>query len=597
VHSFMLSPDGKTLVTAGADGLVKLWETTRPSKALARQRRIVHDATEAVNQRYRATPAHRDVIAALKADQSLDQEVLRTAIQIADARGDRPRGPVIRSTDAIEASYAHIRKSLDEARSSFAAIVKQASHADFDGVDPNSPEECDGGWVWDANYRLIPGFTLEELDYLLDPLVQQYPEAHQFLCLRGFVNGRKQRWQDAAADFKAALERVPEKTELWTHYAYLLATLYVHQGDFDPYHALRERAMQHALEMDDPHVFELTAKMYLFAGHEGTRVDDAVRLARAIATGVPTDVFRWYSLAAGIAEFRSGNWELAIEILKQAEAPVTSREHMLTATSQLFQTLCYRQLGQHDRANESLSVAEQIMSRPGYGEMDWWNAFIAEAAHKEVRQLFAAETNDAASSSGPDSVLAADRRAERIIPPDSTWKWLHPADGIDPASEDADFHETFFSLEYDDSRWPSATDGSGADGGFGYGDPARVEFDVPAEGDRKTAYFRHHFTTEQAYDDLIVSMQRDDGVIVYLDGQEVGRNNVGDQKESYDLLAPLEVGGAQESWVGFYQLSGTLQPGEHVLAISLHNASTTNPDLRIAEISLWGTPRDAPTDR
>ena len=76
-------------------------------------------------------------------------------------------------------------------------------------------------------------------------------------------------------------------------------------------------------------------------------------------------------------------------------------------------------------------------------------------------------------------------------------------------------------------------------------------------------------------------------------GQEVARNNVADGEESYDLFAQNSVSGGQENWVGFYALSGNLEPGQHVLAISLHNASPTDGDLRIAEISLWGTPDPA----
>ena len=85
----------------------------------------------------------------------------------------------------------------------------------------------------------------------------------------------------------------------------------------------------------------------------------------------------------------------------------------------------------------------------------------------------------------------------------------------------------------------------------------------------------------------------DDGVIVYLDGQEVGRINMPDTENSHNLLAQQSVGGDSEQWVGFYRLSGSLQPGEHVLAIALHNSGSGSSDLRIAEISLWGTPTEA----
>ena len=50
--------------------------------------------------------------------------------------------------------------------------------------------------------------------------------------------------------------------------------------------------------------------------------------------------------------------------------------------------------------------------------------------------------------------------------------------------------------------------------------------------------FRHTFMTDAAFESLVISMQRDDGVIVYLDGVEVGRNNIGPGREAYDLYAP-----------------------------------------------------------
>lgn len=181
-------------------------------------------------------------------------------------------------------------------------------------------------------------------------------------------------------------------------------------------------------------------------------------------------------------------------------------------------------------------------------------------------------------------------KGQVLVPVGSTWKWLHPSGGIDPATKDKDFHTTFSTLDYDDSHWQTGRDSPGPKGGFGYGDAVGVPFEEPAEEHRKTAYFRHQFKTRVPMEKLVLSLQRDDGVIVYLDGKEVGRDNVGSEKEAYDLFAEEVVSKEQETEVRRLQLSGSLPPGEHVLAVSLHNRPGGSSDLRIAEISLVGVP-------
>jgi WD40 repeat protein/tetratricopeptide (TPR) repeat protein/energy-coupling factor transporter ATP-binding protein EcfA2 len=179
-----------------------------------------------------------------------------------------------------------------------------------------------------------------------------------------------------------------------------------------------------------------------------------------------------------------------------------------------------------------------------------------------------------------------------IIPAGSTWKWLHPTDGVDPATDDKDFHATFFKSDYDDLQWQLGQDTIGPAGGFGYGRPVGVPFSPPESPHRKTAYFRHRFRTDKAYENLALALQRDDGVIVYLDSVEVLRNNVAaGQQEAYGLCAEETISGVGETNVNVFRLAGGLEPGEHVLAISLHNRDYGSSDLRIAEIALWGTPR------
>ncbi len=177
-----------------------------------------------------------------------------------------------------------------------------------------------------------------------------------------------------------------------------------------------------------------------------------------------------------------------------------------------------------------------------------------------------------------------------IVPGDSEWKWLHPADGTDPAGSEPGFHETFASPKYDDSKWQSGKDSPAEGGGFGYGDPVGVTWDTPEKENRKTGYLRHRFTTKAAMKDLVLSLQRDDGVIIYLDGKEVARDNVGDGKEAHDLMAETTISGAGETTPIELKLPGELAAGDHVLAISLHNRAGGGSDLRVAGITLKGVP-------
>jgi hypothetical protein len=188
--------------------------------------------------------------------------------------------------------------------------------------------------------------------------------------------------------------------------------------------------------------------------------------------------------------------------------------------------------------------------------------------------------------------LGADSPASlaTLVKPNSEWRWLHPVDGVDPAAADPDFHGTFFAPEFDDSGWSTGTDSERTSAGFGYGDEGFTGVDIGSPGDksnRKTAYFRHRFTTGQEFTHLELRCRRDDGIIVYLDGREVIRNNVSDGPDVYNLPATWAVSYIEETTVFRFPLKDFVLPaGEHVLAISLHNTEAPSSDLSIGAISL-----------
>lgn len=190
----------------------------------------------------------------------------------------------------------------------------------------------------------------------------------------------------------------------------------------------------------------------------------------------------------------------------------------------------------------------------------------------------------------PEYELSDDPSVKQLIVPErSEWKWLHPKDGTDPAVADEDFHNTFYALDYDDSEWSTGQDGAGPCQGFGYGEDPFLGVDIGkpvGRNDRCTAYFRHRFTTSQEHQDLEIRCQRDDGIIVYLDGVEVIRDNVREGLVSHRLFATDSVPASEETRIRRFAIPGRLPAGDHVLAISLHNREGGSSDLRIAEVSL-----------
>lgn len=180
--------------------------------------------------------------------------------------------------------------------------------------------------------------------------------------------------------------------------------------------------------------------------------------------------------------------------------------------------------------------------------------------------------------------------AETLVANTSTWKYLHPSDGKDPAAGDEDFHKTFATADFDDATWKSGKDAAGPHGGFGYGemDFEGVDLGQPEDrGDRKSAYFRLKFKTAKEAENLILKCQYDDGIIVYLDGKEVARKNLpAGEEDKYDLFAEETVQDDGETTVQEIPIETKLAAGDHILAISLHNRGGGSSDLRLAEISL-----------
>ncbi len=159
-----------------------------------------------------------------------------------------------------------------------------------------------------------------------------------------------------------------------------------------------------------------------------------------------------------------------------------------------------------------------------------------------------------------------------VVPWNSTWQYLD--DGSDQGT---DWVQTDF---VPDARWQQGE----AELGYGDGDETTViGYGVDNNNRYVTSYFRQDFQIPDAsrYASLTLDVVRDDGVVVFLNGQEIVRNNLpNNQVIDYRTLANSNVsGGAERSVFSFGVDPSLLVDGKNVLAVEVHQASATSDDV------------------
>ena len=138
---------------------------------------------------------------------------------------------------------------------------------------------------------------------------------------------------------------------------------------------------------------------------------------------------------------------------------------------------------------------------------------------------------------------------------------------------------TWSQLSFDDSAWSNGI----AKLGFGRGDEATLINGGPSNTRYTTIYFRSKFVVEDAagMTNLIAQLKRDDGAVVYLNGVEVLRDNIGPGAVSYTTLAT----NASDNGSVFYaealddKALNALVVGTNLVAVEVHQTSASSGDL------------------
>jgi hypothetical protein len=153
--------------------------------------------------------------------------------------------------------------------------------------------------------------------------------------------------------------------------------------------------------------------------------------------------------------------------------------------------------------------------------------------------------------------------AETLFPTNSFWKYLI---GTREASQPM---EDWRYLGFDDSTWNSAY------AAFGYGDPAaRTVFPSTASGRYTSVFFRKAFGV--AAPDLVtnvtLNIRVDDGFIVWINGNEVGRYNVGTNDIFlFTTNAASSIETTLRTITLTSNLTSILSSGDNMLAVQVFN--------------------------
>jgi hypothetical protein len=151
------------------------------------------------------------------------------------------------------------------------------------------------------------------------------------------------------------------------------------------------------------------------------------------------------------------------------------------------------------------------------------------------------------------------------------------------------------SPDYDDRKWKSGK------ATLGFGRVSETTLDGGPRGQRHvTTYFRHSFTVDDPSFNrtLTLSLKRDDGAVVYLNGKEIHRVNLPAGKISPNTPASRDVSGIEaETFFSATVNRELLRRGANVLAAEVHLRSPRSDDLLFdAELSANHVPGGEPAN-
>lgn len=164
---------------------------------------------------------------------------------------------------------------------------------------------------------------------------------------------------------------------------------------------------------------------------------------------------------------------------------------------------------------------------------------------------------------------------ETLVPTGATWKYHDLGSNLGTTWKD---------YYFTDSAWSQGA------APLGYGDTVATNVDFGLDSNAKyiTTYFRRTFTASHGYSSMQISLRRDDGAVVYLNGTEVARSNMPTGTITSSTLASVAIAGADETTYLSIPITGQLYNGANVIAVEIHQSAASSSDI-VFDLSLQGT--------
>ncbi|MFO1512106.1 MAG: hypothetical protein U1F83_04190 [Verrucomicrobiota bacterium] len=173
-----------------------------------------------------------------------------------------------------------------------------------------------------------------------------------------------------------------------------------------------------------------------------------------------------------------------------------------------------------------------------------------------------------------------------LIPFNAMWRYLD--NGVNQGT-------TWIPSGFDDSGWSNGVAKFGFNTGTGNaGFTTVLNFGSDSANKYRTYYFRKQFVVESttAFTNLFLEVLRDDGVAVYLNGQDFYRNNLPSGPLAYSDLATNAADNGTIIQFAVLPLT-SLVSGSNVLAAEIHQSSAGSSDL-IFDLQLTANPLPPP---